>query len=78
MGITPNYLSSIERGQENPTLELLMTLGDALRVELVALFNYPRQKLTASELKRKLHAMIDKADLDRLREALALMKAREL
>jgi len=78
MGITPNYLSSIERGQENPTLDLLTTLAEALKVELVALFNYPWQKLTASELKRKLHAMIDKADLERLREVLALMKAREL
>jgi transcriptional regulator with XRE-family HTH domain len=78
MEVHPKYLGSVERGEQNPTLEFLVKLAHALRVELVALFNYPWQKLSVGELKRKLHAMIDKADLERLREVLALMKAREL
>lgn len=78
MEVHPKYLGSVERGEQNPTLEFLTKLAAALDVELVALFNYAWQQMSAAELRRRLHDLIDKADLDRLRETLALMKAREL
>jgi transcriptional regulator with XRE-family HTH domain len=78
MGGHPKYLGSVERGEQNPTLEFLEKIAAALKVELLSLFNYPWQKMSEAELKRKLHTMVDRADLDRLREVLALMKAREL
>ena len=74
----PKYLGSVERGAENPTIDFLMKLAGALKTDLVSLFDYQWQKMSEAELKRKLHAMIDKADLNRLREVLALLKAREL
>jgi transcriptional regulator with XRE-family HTH domain len=36
--INPKYLSSIERGEENPTLDLLIRLAKGLQVELYELF----------------------------------------
>lgn len=78
MEVHPKYLGSVERGEQNPTLEFLTKLALALEAEPVDLFNYRWQQLSAAELKRRLHALIDKADLERLRELLALMKAREL
>lgn len=77
MDAHPKYLGSVERGEQNPTIDFLMKLAAALRVELVALFNYAWLKLNERDLKKKLHAMIEEADLDRLREFLTMLKARE-
>lgn len=38
--INPKYLSSIERGGENPTLDLLIRLAQGLQVELYELFQF--------------------------------------
>ncbi|MBI4517501.1 MAG: helix-turn-helix transcriptional regulator [Deltaproteobacteria bacterium] len=78
MDVHPKYLGAVERGEQNPTIDFLEKVATALKVDLPALFNYPWQKMSEAELKRKLHTMVDKADLARLREVLALMKAREL
>ena len=34
MGVSPKYLSSIERGKENPTLKMLVNLADTLEIDL--------------------------------------------
>jgi transcriptional regulator with XRE-family HTH domain len=33
-GISAQYVSNIERGKENPTLDLLLGLADALKISL--------------------------------------------
>lgn len=74
----PKYLGSVERGEQNPTLEFLAKLAGALKTDLPSVFNYRWQNLGEAELKRKLHAMIDRANLEQLREVAALLKARDL
>ena len=78
LDISPNYLSGIECGRENPTLDLLLRLAAALKVDVAALFNGAWFALTESELRRKLRTLLDRSELDQLRELLVLMKAREL
>jgi len=39
-GIGPKYLSSIERGKENPTLTTLINLSKALGVDLGEIFSF--------------------------------------
>ena len=34
MGINPKYMSGIERGNENPTLNMFIKLSDALEIEI--------------------------------------------
>jgi transcriptional regulator with XRE-family HTH domain len=72
------YLSSLERGQENPTLEMLMKLARALQVDLVNLFNFRWLTMSEMELRKKIGAAADDADLARLREILAIMRARDV
>jgi transcriptional regulator with XRE-family HTH domain len=78
MEITPNYLSSIERGRENPTLDLLTILARGLKIELVSLFNYAWQQMSDAELRQLIRSLSDNADSERLREMFMLIKAREL
>jgi transcriptional regulator with XRE-family HTH domain len=78
LDISTNYLSGIECGRENPTLDLLLRLAAALKVDVAALFSGAWFGLTEAELRRKLRALLDHSDLDQLREVLTLMKAREL
>lgn len=78
MGANVTYVSSVERGRENPTLDFLLKVADALHVDLADLAAFAWLRMNERDLRKKLRAMIDKADLDALRELLALMKARDL
>lgn len=78
MDANATYLSSVERGKENPTLDFLLKLTDALRVELVDLVNFTWLGMSERDLKKKLKGLIDGSDLDGLRDLLAMMKARQL
>ena len=77
MGANPKYLSSVERGRENPTLDFLMKLAAALDAELVDLFNFSWVSMNEKELRRQIKAIAEDAHLEALREMLAAMKARE-
>lgn len=78
MGANVTYVSSVERGKENPTLDFLIKIADALEADLVDLFAFEWLKMSERDLRKRLRGMIDKADLDALRELIAMMKARNL
>lgn len=78
MASNVTYLSGVERGKENPTLDFLLKVADALQADLVDLFVFTWLQMSDKDLRKRMRAMIDKADLDALRELLALMKARNL
>jgi len=78
MGVTAKYLSSIERGKENPTLDLFVKLARALKVDLGDLFNFRWLTMSERELRAKLREMTDSSDLAKLRELFALMRSRDL
>jgi transcriptional regulator with XRE-family HTH domain len=40
MDISPKYLSSIERGKENPTLNTLISMSESLEVDLGEIFRF--------------------------------------
>ncbi|MBX3024675.1 helix-turn-helix transcriptional regulator [bacterium] len=77
MGVNAKYLGFIEQGRANPTLEVLFNVARSLKVEPVDLFNYAWLKLSDAEMRRKIKALADRTQGERLREMLALLKSRE-
>jgi len=74
MGINPKYLSSIERGKENPTLDTLIKLAESLEVDLSDIFTLvqiedPRKR------KAILESLLKKADDEQLKIAAKILKA---
>lgn len=74
MGISSKYLSSIERGKENPTLKTLITMSEALNVDLGELFRFVQIE-DASKRKAIVTSLVNKADAEELRLAFNILSA---
>ena len=75
MGINGKYLSGIERGKENPTLELLIRLAAGLGVEIEEIFHIEYEKQKPTELRKKLRNLIDEVSDQELARAIQIVKA---
>lgn len=73
VGISHKYLSSIERGKENPTLETFIRLAEALNVETSELFRYQHEK-PADELRRIVEDWLENSDMQDLKSAIRLLE----
>ncbi len=72
--INPKYLSRIELGIENPTLDLFIKLATALEVEMWEMFDYGHERDTKAM--RKLFCDFAKeSDPEKLRLALKIVRA---
>jgi transcriptional regulator with XRE-family HTH domain len=74
MDINPKYLSSIERGAENPTLDLLIRLARGLQVELYDLFQFCAEG-SPDELRQKLAGFLAEIPADELRRVVRVLEA---
>lgn len=72
--ISPNYLSRIECGKENPTLDMLIKLAHALEVELWEMFDFGHI-VSDKEAKVKLLNLVKSTDPEKLRLALKIIRA---
>ena len=75
IGINPKYLSSIERGEENPTLDLFIRLSQGLKVEMHAIFNVEYEGQPAQTLRRKLQALLGEIKDQDLTRAVQILSA---
>ncbi|MBI4685621.1 MAG: helix-turn-helix transcriptional regulator [Nitrospirae bacterium] len=71
---SPNYLSRMERGTENPTLDMLIKLSNALEVEMWEMFDFGHVA-NQKELKDAIQAFSKFADEPALRLALKIIRA---
>ncbi len=74
MDISSNYLSSMERGKENPTFDMLIKFADALKVEMWEMFDFGHE-VGLKELRESLNKLSKEADEDKLRTAVKLLRA---
>lgn len=75
IGINPKYLSSIERGEENPTLDLFMRLSQGLKVEMQEIFNVEHEGQPPQNLRRKLQALVSEIKDQDLSRAIRILSA---
>ena len=74
--INSKYLGSVERGEENPTLDLFLRLAKGLQVDLYEIFQFEYEGEQPRRLRKKLEHLIaaakddDLARLTRVLEAL--------
>ena|SRR5947208_7164039 len=75
VGINAKYLSSIERGEENPTLDLFMRLAEGLKVELHEFFDIEQEATSPKLLRRKLKSLVDKIGDEQVVRVLRVLKS---
>jgi len=74
MDIGSKYLSSIERGKENPTLHTLMKLAESLDLELGDVFGF-MQVEDPKGRKKRIIELLKEADEDELKVILKVVMA---
>ena len=72
MGIGPKYLSSIERGKENPTLNTLISLSKALQVDLSEIFKFIEIE-DCTKRKALISKLLSEADDEQLKTAIKVL-----
>ena len=74
--ISPKYLSNIERGKENPTLETLLRLARSFKVEPWEVFLVDTVLIDNKEIKTRIERLLEQTDNDeQLRLAFRLVQA---
>lgn len=73
MGVSPKYLSSIERGKENPTLTTIINLAQSMDVEIADIFTFLEVE-DPSKRKSLITSLLKEADEDQLKKALRILK----
>ncbi|MBW1739754.1 MAG: helix-turn-helix transcriptional regulator [Deltaproteobacteria bacterium] len=73
-GINPKYLSSIERGKENPTLNTLIRLSETLDVDLWEVFEFVQEESPVMR-KNLLISLINEANDEQLKLAVKIFRA---
>ena len=74
MEINPKYLSSIERGNENPTLNTLIKLSESLEVDLGEIFGFIQIE-DPVERKSMITSLLEQADTEQLKLAFKVLSA---
>ena len=72
--LSVNYLSRIERGLENPTLETLLSLAKALKVEPFDLFTFEHDD-APRRLRQSLARLVNEARDDQLSQVVKVLRA---
>ncbi len=68
-----NYLSRMERGTENPTLDMLIKLAHALEVEIWEIFDFGHE-VSLKEIRKTVNRFLRELNDEKLRMAVKLLR----
>ena len=74
MDINAKYLSNIERGKENPTLDMLIKFVDALEVEMWEIFDFGHE-VGLKELRDTISKFMKDANEEKLKMVVKFLRA---
>lgn len=66
VGLSPKYISGIERGVENPTMDILLRVAKILGVEPYDLFLFGESEESEKALRKGIEKMVREADRGKL------------
>ena len=66
VGLSPKYISGIERGVENPTMDILLRVAKILEVEPYDLFLFGESEESEKALRKGIEKMVREADREKL------------
>ncbi len=75
IGISSKYLSSIERGKENPGLSTIARIAEALQIEPREMFDFVHEGKSRAELHDIIQKLMNDVDDDKLIIATRLFSA---
>ena len=73
--INPKYLSSIERGKENPTLDLFIRLSRGLKVGMHEIFRVEQEGEVPKLLRKKLKILVGEVEEEELARVIRILEA---
>ena len=73
-GINYKFLGEIERGQQNPSFNVLIKIADALNVDLMELFRLESEISDRKEIEGQITRIIKNAPDDALRQIFLMLK----
>ena len=74
VGLSPKYISGIERGVENPTMDNLIRVAKTLGVESYDLFLFGESEDSEKALRKGIDKMLREADREQLQLYFDVMK----
>ncbi len=75
IGISSKYLSSIERGKENPGLSTIARIAEGLQIEPIEMFDFAHEGKSRVELQEIIQKLMKNADDDKLKIATRFFSA---
>ncbi len=74
IGINPKYLSSVERGRENPTLDLFIRLSQGLTVGIHEIFLIEQEGAEPKLLRSKLKTLMSEVEEQELAHVIRVLE----
>lgn len=72
-GINAKYLSSVERGEENPTLDLFIRLSQSLKSDIHEMFDIEYENQSPQALRKNIQALVAEIKDQDLSRAIRLL-----